>query len=114
MKKLLVLLLISVAFVSCDTNTPKATAEKFTESMAKGDMEEAKKYMTAGTASLLDMAMKMSSDSIPKYQDFKFKMIKDSIVGDTIAWVTYTSPLGSQEELNLVKQDGQWKVTMGK
>lgn len=114
MKKFLLLLFVSVAFVSCDTNSPKATAEKFTESMAKGDMEEAKKYMTTGTASLLDMAMKMSKDSIPKYPDFKFKMIKDSIVGDTIAWVTYTSPMGSQEELNLVKRDGQWKVTMGK
>lgn len=114
MKKLLVLLLISVAFVSCDTNSPKETARKFTESMAKGDMVEAKMYMTPGTASLLDMAMKMSNDSIPRYPDFKFDMIKDSIVGDTAAWVTYISPMGNQEELSLVKQDGQWKVTMGK
>ena len=113
MKKFLLLLFVSVLFVSCDTNSPKVTAKKFTESMAKGDMEEAKKYMTEGTASLLDMAMKMSNDSIPKYPDFKFDMIKDSIVGDT-AWVTYISPMGNKEELNLVKQDGQWKVTMGK
>lgn len=114
MKKFLSLLFISVVFISCNTNSPKATAEKFTESMAKGDIEEAKKYMTTGTASLLDTAMKMSGDSTPKYPDFKFEMIKDSIVGDTVAWVTYISPLGNQEELNLVKQNGEWKVTMGK
>lgn len=114
MRKLLLLLFVSVVFVSCDSNSPKATAQKFSESMAKGDMEEAKKYMTPGTVSLLEMVTKMSGDSIPTYPDFKFEMIKDSIVGDTAAWVTYISPMGNMEELNLVKQDGEWKVTMGK
>lgn len=114
MKKVLLFLFVSVLFVSCNTNSPQATAEKFTQSMANGDMESAKKYVTTGTASLLDMVTKMSGDSIPKYPDFKFKMIKDSIVGDTAAWITYTSPIGNQEELTLVKQDGQWKVSMGK
>lgn len=114
MKKLLLILFVSVVFVSCNSNSPRATAEKFSESMAKGDLEEAKKYMTTGTASLLDTALKMSGDSIPKYPDFKFEMIKDSIVGDTAAWVTYISPMGNKEELSLVKQEGEWKVTMGK
>lgn len=114
MKKIVLLLFVSVVFVSCNSNSPKVAAEKFTESMAKGDMEGAKKYVTAGTASLIDMATQMSGDALPKYPDFKFEMIKDSIVGDSIAWVTYVSPQGNQEELNLVKRDGEWKVTMGK
>lgn len=113
----MLLLFVSVAFASCNCNSPKATAEKFTESMAKGNVEEAKKYMTPGTASLLDMMVKMTgsaTDVIPTYPDFKFEMIKDSIVGDTAAWITYKGPQGNNEELTLVKQDGDWKVTMGK
>lgn len=114
MKKVLIALFVSALFVSCNNNSPEAAARQFSENMAKGNIEEAKKHMTPGTASLLDMALKMSNDSIPKFPDYKFKMIKDSIVGDTIAWVTYTSPIGNEDQLNLVKRDGEWKVSMGK
>ncbi len=114
MKKSLLLLFVSVAFISCNSNSPEGVARKFTETLAKGDTEGAKKYLTPGTAALMDMATKMSGDSTPKNPDFKFKMIKDSIVGDTIAWVTYMSPKGNEEKLNLVKREGEWKVTMGK
>lgn len=114
MRKLLLLLFVAVTFASCNSNSPESTAKKFSESMAKGDMEEAKKYLTPGTASLFDMAVKMSGTTMPTYPDFKFKMIKDSIVGDTLAWVTYLSPENKEEQLALVKENNEWKVTMGK
>jgi putative hemolysin len=114
MKKLLFVLMASLALVSCSKG-PESAAKNFTEHMAKGDINEAKKYTTTQTGALLDMAISLGgSQSMPKYPDYTFKMLKDSIVGDTAAWVTYTTPEGNDDVLTLVKEDNEWKVSMGK
>ncbi|SHF99724.1 DUF4878 domain-containing protein [Dysgonomonas macrotermitis] len=115
MKKLLFILLLPFVFVACTGNGPEGAAKGFSESMAKGDMTEAKKYVTPQTGALLDMIGSMGgSEKMPTYPDYKFEMVKDSIEGDSIAWVTYKTPTGDEDVLNLVKQDGEWKVSMGK
>ncbi len=113
MKKLFILLLPFV-FVACSKG-PESAAKGFTEGMAKGDFTEAKKYTTPQTGALLDMVTGMGgADKMPTTPDYKFEMVKDSIEGDSIAWVTYKTPKGDEDVLNLVKQDGEWKVSMGK
>ena len=112
MKKGLFFLFALIAMTACSKG-PQGAAKDFAENMAKGNIVEAKKYATASTGGLLDM-MSGFSGAIPKYPDYKFEMIKDSIVGDTLAWVTYTSPEGKQDVLNLKKENGEWKVYMGK
>lgn len=114
MKKGLFILLALVVMTACSKG-PESAAKNFSECMAKGDMVGAKKYATTKTAAMLDMMSGMTGGiDMPTYPDYKFKMIKDSIEGDSLAWVTFTDPQGKESVLNLKKEDGEWKVSMGK
>lgn len=112
MKKLLFVLFASVLLVSCSKG-PESAAKNFAENIAKGNIEEAKKYATPASQPILNLMAGFSSMS-PKYPDYKFKMTKDSIEGDSVAWVTYTTPEGKEDVLNLKKDNGEWKVSVGK
>lgn len=112
MKKTFFFILAAVALTACSKG-PKDAAQNFTENIAKGNITEAKKYVTANTIPLLDM-LNGFAGGMPKYPDYKFKMEKDSIVGDSVAWVTYITPEGKQDVLNLKKENGEWKVYMFK
>lgn len=113
MKKLLFILLAPFLFAACSSG-PESTARNFAEAIAKGDLDSAKKYATAQTGALLDMAKSMSkADDMPTYPDYKFEAVKDSVSGDK-AWVTYKEPTGGEGVIELVKENGDWKVTVGK
>lgn len=112
MKKILFISLVAVMFAACSA-APEDVAGKFAESIAKGDIDEAKKYTTLQTGALLDMAKGLKADKLPTFPDYKFEVLKDSIVKDT-AWVTYKTPLGDEGLINLIKEEGEWKVTVGK
>lgn len=74
--------------------------------MAKGKIEEAKKYATEATGSMLDFASGTGELSVQP--DFKFEIISDS-VSDNRAWVVFMD--GKKEEtVPLVKIDGKWFV----
>ena len=116
MKKILFTLGITLALVSCSKG-PESAAKNFTENITVGNFEEAKKYSTTQTGALLDMVQTMGGDKLSelsKNTDYKFKMVKDSIVGDSVAWVTFINKEGNEDVVNLVKVDGEWKVSMGK
>lgn len=113
MKKLLFILLACVALVSCSKG-PEDAAKNFTESMAQGNIEEASKFATPETKAMLDMVISLGgSNNMPTYPDYKFEVVKDSIDGDN-AWVTYKTPEGNEDVLNLVKVENEWKVSIGK
>lgn len=48
---------------------------------------------------------------LPIDPDFKFEMVKDSIV-DNRAWVMYTDQNGKEKTIEVVKIDGNWLVHM--
>jgi len=106
MKKTFLLLSLSLLLFACSSG-PEKTARNFTENMAKGKVKEAKKYATESAGQLLDLAVSFGGMTV--HPDFKFKMEKDSIVGDK-AWVTYKGEEGELETLELVKIDGDWLV----
>lgn len=108
MKKIAMLVTLGLLMVSCSQG-PKDAAVKFTENVAKGKIEEAKKYATEPTGKLLDMAM--SFGGMPVDPEAKVEFVKDSIV-DTKAWVTIKNPKGEEQEITLVKVDGKWLVNM--
>lgn len=112
MKKFIFTLLTSLLFVSCSSGPEKA-ARNFTENMAKGNYEDAKKYSSPQTAALIDMAMALGTGDRSLYPDYRFKMVKDSVAEDE-AWVTYIAPGGSEDVLTLKKINGEWKVTVRK
>ena len=111
MKKMLLFAALACLFVACSsTSGPKDAAEKFLTNLAKGEIEEAKKYATPQTGMLLDFAAAFGQ--MPVNPDFQFNFVKDSIVDDR-AWVTYTTEKGGEEEVvELIKVDGDWKVNI--
>lgn len=99
---------MGVFMVSCSQG-PKDSAIKFTENVAKGKIDEAKKYATEPTGKLLELAV--SFGGMPIDPNAKVEFVKDSIV-DNKAWVTIKNPKGIEQELTLVKLDGKWLVNM--
>jgi hypothetical protein len=110
MKKVLFILITVALMCSCSSG-PKGTAQQFSENLAKGKVDEAKKYATETTGKLLDFASSVGGGSKIN-PDFKFIFVKDSIA-DNRAWVTFKGSENEKEQtLELVKIDGDWKVNM--
>ncbi|MDU1890237.1 MAG: DUF4878 domain-containing protein [Dysgonomonas sp.] len=114
MKKL-IFTLFAVLFIYSCASGPEKAARNFSENMAKGKVEEAKKYATEPTAKMLDLVSTLSSFGGNNINpDFKFELVKDSIEGNR-AWVTFVDKSTDDEQtLELVKIDGDWKVNMDK
>ena len=107
MKKTISIIALSVLLFSCSSG-PENSAKNFTENLAKGKVDEAKKYATESAGTMLDLASGFGA--VPIDPNFKFEMIKDSVV-ENKAWVTYTKE-GKTETIELVKIDGDWLVHM--
>ncbi|MHC5310087.1 nuclear transport factor 2 family protein [Myroides sp. LJL116] len=108
LKKFLLLSFMSLAFIACSQG-PKHAAKEFSENLAKGKVEEAKKYATESTGKLLDFAS--SFGGLPVDPNYKFEFLKDSIVENT-AYVTFSDQNGKSDELTLYKIDGKWLVNI--
>lgn len=105
MKKYLVCF-IAICFLCSCSRSHTDVARDFSENMAKGKIEEAKKYATDATGNMLDFASGTGSLSVDP--NYKFTKIRDS-VADNRAWVVFMD--GNREEtLELVKVDGKWLV----
>jgi len=110
MKKIILVLFLGVLF-SCSSE-PEKSVKKFLESSSKGDINEAKKIATKSTGKALDLLGRLGQDSFG--EDFKFKILKDSIVGDK-AWVMYAGTKHGKkykETLELVLVEGKWLVSI--
>lgn len=108
MKRIFTVLSLATILFSCASG-PVESVKHFTENLTQGEVEEAKKYATEATGSMLDMASSMGI--VPVDPDFKFEMLKDSIVGNK-AWITIANPNGGSEVMEVVKIDGDWLVNM--
>lgn len=108
MKKTISFLAITALLFSCSSG-PENVAKNFTENLAKGKVDEAKKYATESTGKMIDFASGFGG--LPVDPNFKFEAIKDSII-ENKAWVTFTNQKGKKETIELVKIDGDWLVHM--
>lgn len=108
MKKTMTLFALAALLFSCSSG-PEKTAKNFTENLAKGKVDEAKKYATESTGKMLDFVSGFGG--LPVDPNFKFEMVKDSVV-DNRAWVTFTNQKGKKETMEVVKIDGDWLVHM--
>lgn len=119
MKKLFIPLLVALFLTACGGggSEPKDVAEKFMKAMSEQDIEEAKKHASQKSHQVLDMiggTMSMMPDSVKNQeQEFVFKFVKDSVVDDR-AWVWAENQEGPQDPIELVKEDGEWKVVFSK
>lgn len=115
-------MMASLLLVSCSGGGPEGTVKQFVAHTSKGEFEEAKKYGTESTNGLLSMAQQFggsqAAEMKEKNKDVKVDIIS-SDVKDSIATVKYkvtgiANPSDEEKELNLVKQNGDWKVDMKK
>lgn len=115
--RIVIIFALLIGIYSCNSNDPKYVAEKFLTSVARADLEEAKKYCDSGTVELLDQAnyLNMVPDSV-KAEGRKLKInIEDLKETGDKAVVTYTtSKLAEKQLITLVKQDGKWLVQLDK
>lgn len=121
-------LLLLIAFLSLtllnscsEEKEPVRVAKKFVELTNKGEFEEAKKYCDESTAALLDVAkklVKMTKEEI-EAKDGDIEIVSSEIneEGDK-ATVKYKEPGEGEDDmvkhLDLIKIDGEWKVTIDK
>ncbi|MDR1390347.1 MAG: DUF4878 domain-containing protein [Treponema sp.] len=90
-------------------NTPKAAAQKFYNALEKNDAKAMAEVATPETVQLITMFGTKIQGMMASYG--KTKSITETIDGDT-AVVTVTFENGEETNLDLIKVDGKWKVTM--
>lgn len=108
MKKTISILAITILLFSCSSG-PSDVVKNFTENLAKGKVEEAKKYATESTGKMIDFVS--SFGGLPVDPNFKFEMVKDSVV-ENKGWITFNNQKGKKETIEVVKIDGNWLVHM--
>ncbi|ASQ89640.1 hypothetical protein CHL67_00740 [Prosthecochloris sp. GSB1] len=104
------LLLLSLFFLASCGDSPRSVARKFTENLAKGRTTEAKKYATEATGEMIDFASKLGA--MPVKPDFRFVYVDRTVEGDRATVVYRESKDGPEEQIELVRVDGKWKVHM--
>jgi hypothetical protein len=126
MKKILLslaaLLTLAVVFSGCNSNSPKATAEKWLNAFYHMDYAKAKEFSTEDTKKQLESFESMMGmmQQSAKEEAKKIKVdVKDPVVEGDKATVEYTlSNDPSPKTLKLVKENGKWlaqwtKMDMG-
>ena len=112
MKKFVILALsalFSMLLVSC-TDSPSRVAKKFSQAVATGQVEEAKKYCTESTGKMLDVSAAWGG--LQENPNYKMNILRDSIV-DNLAYGFYTENDSNKEQvMKLNKINGEWKVSM--
>ncbi len=108
----LAIIAICAVLISCSSNSPKVTAEKFLTSIYQLDYSGAKSVSTDDTKKMLDMYEQFTMN-LPDSMKQQFKKIKIDV--KTVkeekdnATVTYTTTdFPKEQTLHLVKQNGKW------
>lgn len=120
-----IVILAVVSLASCNGNTSKSVADKFLTSFYDMDYEEAKKYATDKTKSMLttidNLKPKFLQNAQGGLKDVKVEIVDVKEEGDK-AVVTYNISDGvgmatkniANKKLHLIKEKGEWKVNFTK
>jgi hypothetical protein len=90
-------------------NSPKATVKKFGKAIEKNDMKALAKVATPKTVQLVSTFGSKVQGYAASMAERKIKKVTEEIDGDT-AVVTVIFADGEEENFDLVKIDGKWKV----
>jgi len=115
-----VMVALMMACGGANSNDPKTVTKNFFEALKTMNVDEAAKYATKESKSMLDL-MKMGMSMAPKNMDsLKADMAKQKIEysepksdGD-VATITITTDGKEKTDFKLKKEDGQWKVAFDK
>ena len=110
-KKFFIGTLVFVALLSgCSLgNSPKAAVQKFQKAIEKNDMKALAQVATPETVQLVATFGSKIQGAVASMSAKKVKKITEEIDGNT-AVVTYIFADGEEENFDLVKIGGKWKV----
>lgn len=123
MKKVILLMLIFGTVLSGCKSTggdPKTVLNHFFDALAKKDVNEAKKYVTAdseGMMGMVEMGMKNMADSNNNNSMFNTQNIslgEPVISGDRATVAVKDKTSGEETDFVLKKENGDWKVAFDK
>jgi len=92
-------------------NSPKATVKKFWTAVEKNDMKALAKVATPDTVQLVLTFGSKIRGHAASLLDKKVETITEKIDGDT-AVVTIIFADGEEQNFDLIKVDGKWKVDL--
>lgn len=127
MKKTILTLVTAVVvllMVACNGGTggndPKSVAKNFFEALKTMNVDEAAKYATKDSKSMLDL-MKMGMSMAPKNIDsLKKELAKQKVeygepkIEGDVATISITTDGKDKTDFKLKKEEGQWKVAFDK
>lgn len=121
MKKVLysvVLLLATLALMSCKDKTPEEVAEAFANAFHNMDYKTAKSLATENSAKQLDVLAQMAS-SLPESEKENAKKViitmgNGTITGDKASYFYTPSDNPVPQKVNLVNVKGKWLVEWNK
>jgi hypothetical protein len=114
--------MVTLFLFSCKPSggDPKTVAKNFFEALKTMNIDEASKYATKDSKSMLDL-MKMGMSMAPKNMDsIKAEMAKqkieysDPVINGDEATLSVTVDNKEKTDFRLKKEDGQWKVAFDK
>ena len=112
MKRLVIYSLV-LLFLSCagtQDSSPASIAEIVAESFYQGDEATIKKHSTPEGFATFSNLQKMFAK--PKGSESNFKLIDETAEND-VAWIKYSTSYDKTPGIfKLVKQNGEWKVTV--
>ena len=118
MKKILGMLAMALCLIGCSKG-PDKVAVKFFEAMADGDFDKAAEYASKDTKPMIKMMAGMPNakeEAKKECEDVKYKAVDTKINGDK-ATVKIEAKKGGEtktQDVDLVKEDGDWKVAIDK
>ncbi|QYA26725.1 hypothetical protein G3I01_14895 [Gramella sp. MT6] len=110
MKRLLIIGMLTF-LISCSESpkTPVETSQIVVESFYQRNNGQLEEYTTLGLYNSYMAVQEQMTNG--KNGSSNFKVVKDTIYGDT-AWVKFNSAYADRPEtFKLIKQNGKWKVT---
>jgi hypothetical protein len=103
-------LVVVALFAGCSLiDSPKTAVRKFVKAIEKNDMNALAKVATPETVQLMATFGSKIQGYAASMSDRKIKKITEEISGNT-AVVTYIFDDGDEEDFDLKKIDGKWKV----
>ncbi|MDP2824593.1 MAG: DUF4878 domain-containing protein [Sulfuritalea sp.] len=116
-------ILASLALLSGCAKSPESTVENFYRSLAKGEITEAKGYVSAQLVGMmgdgkLSAALSGETERIRDcggIKSIEVRLQGEGEIRSGVATVTYGGKCSPKiEKTKLVKEDGKWKITASK
>lgn len=131
MKKILSVIAIAIFLFSCNnssTSTPSGTVTGFFEAAKKADENAFKSYLSKDDLAFLiaaegmakqkgideDKKQSIKDEFVAKAKDASFKVLSEKIEGDkaTVEVEVKDGEKTNKETMNLIKEDGKWKLSL--